>query len=485
MSKLEKRLSAVFLILLLGLYGYWLFTASELTIASAAASAAACLLFGLLGVYTISSLLGSWHGQVEVELDSGLGRRSLRRGNRHPVFKLILWLLLARLVVFLVAYVLYTAENGYHGGLLDTLSLWNKGDAPHYLGIADNWYVTEGDPRFHIVFFPLYPICVRILNILLQNTFAAGMLVSLACTIFSGVLLYELAILDLDRAAALRAVKFQMLLPAAFLLCAPMSDSLFLLLSLACMLLARKKQYMLACIIGGLASFTRVLGVILLVPVAVEMLEDAIHAKLEGGKPGRFLLASLPMLLLIPAGLALYLYINYNVTGDAFTFLRYQSEHWGQRMGFFFNTAAYQMDYFLNNIVVDRPQAFGLWLPNLVFLLGAPLVMLFSQRPRKAVAAVVQKQDDPTAPSIPPHDPPRQPYTMRASYLCYFLAYYAVGMGATWLLSAPRYLTCCFPLAIALAAKERPRAITLLLYLLFAAAQVLYLWAYVSGWPVY
>ena len=44
--------------------------------------------------------------------------------------------------------------NGRQGGFLPALSLWLKGDAPHYLGIADNWYVTTGDARFHIVFFP-------------------------------------------------------------------------------------------------------------------------------------------------------------------------------------------------------------------------------------------------------------------------------------------------------------------------------------------
>ena len=83
------------------------------------------------------------------------------------------------------------------------------------------------------------------------------------------------------------------------------------------------------------------------------------------------------------------------------------------------------------------------------------------------------------------YDPPRQPYAIRASYLAYFMVYYAASMGATWLLSAPRYLTCCFPLAIALASRARPRGVTLLLYAAFAAAQLAYLWAYVNGWPVY
>lgn len=34
----------------------------------------------------------------------------------------------------------------------------------------------------------------------------------------------------------------------------------------------------------------------------------------------------------------------------------------------------------------------------------------------------------------------------------FFLAYYGVAMGCTWLLSAPRYLAVCYPLALGLGA---------------------------------
>ena len=175
-------------------------------------------------------------------------------------------------------------------------------------------------------------------------------------------------------------------------------------------------------------------------------------------------------LLLIPLGLFGYLMVNKEVTGDAFTFLRYQREHWSQSMGFFFNTASYQMNYYLEKLATDRSAAFGLWLPNLLFLLGAPLAMLFVRK-RPAAPAETDAQDG-------------QSYALRPSYLAYFLAYYAIGMGATWLLSAPRYLTACFPLPIAMAVLTGRRAPWIAYTLLFAA-QLLFLWAYVAGGPVY
>ncbi len=497
MNKLEKRLDAVFLVLLLGVYGYWALTTARsadvtglngLTIASALISMLVCLLFGLLGVAAIGATLSSWRGQIEISIKDEMGRRSRFGGHRHDIITMAFAVLIVRLLVFAVAYILYTRQAGsYQGGMFDTLHIWLKGDAPHYLGIAENWYTTQGDPRFHIVFFPLYPICVRLLNLLLHNAFAAGIFTSLLFTVGAGVLLYELALMDMDRGAAKRAVRFQMLLPAAFFLSAPMSDGLFLFLSLACMLFARKKRYALACLVGFLASFTRVLGVVLLAPVAVELFGELTRNRMQGKSVKKFLALNLPCLLLIPMGLALYVYVNYQVTGNAFTFLTYQSEHWNQNMGLIFNTASYQTNYFLNTIAIDRPAALGLWLPNLLYLIGAPVCVLLAQRPRKVVPPVRHKKEDRNivAPVAQMREPLRQTYTFRASYTVYFLAYYFVGMGATWLLSAPRYLTCCFALPLALAARERPRWVTVMLYFVLAAMQIAYLGAYVSGWPVY
>lgn len=524
-KKADRALTAAFLALLSALFAYWIFTAAAgYTAASVICAGLTALLFGLIGVRCIADFLFSISGAPELDPATTLGKRSLRRAYRHPVSTLFLSIVLVRLLVFALAYAMLVLQKGYTGGIIDTMGLWIKGDAPHYLGIAERWYVTEGDPRFHIVFFPFYPLVVRGINSLLHNTFAAGLFVSLASTAGAGVLLYELALLDLGRAGAKRAVAFLMLLPAAFLLSAPMSDGLFLLLSIAVVLLARKKQYVLATLLGGLAAFTRVLGILLLVPVAIELWGEVSRIRARGENTLGYALPRAAALLLIPLGLAGYLYVNYAVTGDAFTFLTYQREHWSQRMGWFFDTAAYQADYLLKTFYTDKPAAFGLWLPNLAFLLLTPLTVLLAARPaRKAKVAAADKpapevdaaesvdpareaedeassKPEAEATSDPePADPVPETATepvpaseavlpaprLRASYTAYFLAYYLIGMGATWLLSAPRYLTCCFPVSIALAVLAQKRAVKWPLYAVLLIAQLAYLWAYVAGWPVY
>lgn len=512
-KKTVTILTAIFIAALSGFYFYWLFTVSGRSAVALLLSAAAFVLFTLIGAGAIRDVFRSWDGTPEISLAAGLGKRSLRAGHRHPLIRLFLALLLVRLAVYIVAYMLFTMQKGYQGPLFDTLStIWLKGDAPHYLGIADNWYVTEGDPRFHIVFFPLYPILVRIVNLLFNNTFASGIILSVLFTVAAGVLLYELALLDLDRAAAKRAVAFQMLLPAMFLLNAPMSDGLFLLLSIATVLLARKNKYVLACLVGGLAAFTRVLGIVLLVPIFVELIGDARRIKAAGSSAVMFLLPRILALVLIPMGLIGYLVINYDVTGDAFTFLTYQREHWYQQPGWFFNTVAYQTDQFFNKITTDSMSALALWLPNVLSLFASLALMLGVQRRAKPAPSRKEMQelydllgdeldwvDEEAEQHVDAGEEAAkenrsillmrasivQPYRLRASYMAYFLAYFLVGMGATWLLSAPRHLVCCFPLSIALASIAKSRKTTFLLYTILLVCQILYMAAYVGGGPVY
>ncbi len=472
-------LSAALLLLLGAIYAFWFFNAALLTAASAISSAALCLLFGLLLKKGIEHYFESLSIDTEPDPKAGLGKRSLRRSYRHPIAKILFAVLCSRLLVFLLAYIFEVRLNGYKGGLFDMFSIWLRSDSPHYLGIAQNGYVTSGDARFHIVFFPFYPVLVRFFNALFNNTLASGLFASTLFTCISSVLLYELMLCDYNRRKAINAVVFLVLQPAAFFFNAPMSDSLFLMLSLACMLLVRKKRYYSACVIGGLAAFTRVLGIVLLVPVFLELILDSFKAKKAGKRQIYFLLKNALSLLIIPLGLALYLLVNYTVTGNAFTFLRYQAEHWSQRPGWFFNTAAYATDNFLANYLHDPPLAFGLWLPNLLYIFLSAAILLWVLYGKKARVSLanaaqseVEQQSEVNA-------------ELRASYALYFIAYFGVAIGATWLLSGPRYIACCFSLPIALALLVEKRAHVIFVYVLLALMQALYLYAYVSGMPVY
>ncbi len=96
---------------------------------------------------------------------------------------------------YLIGHVM-ACELDLSGFGLDSMQrLWVRGDAPHYLGIADYGYRTVRGPRFHIVFFPFYPILVHAVSALTGHTFAASLVVSnLALT--GACCLYKLALMD-------------------------------------------------------------------------------------------------------------------------------------------------------------------------------------------------------------------------------------------------------------------------------------------------
>ena len=160
-------------------------------------------------------------------------------------------------------------------------------------------------------------------------------------------------------------------------------------------------------------------------------------------------------LLLVPLGFAAYLWVNWRVAGDPFQFLVYQREHWGQRLGLFFNTAAYQTELAVKSFSGNPPYFWGLWLPNLVCAFGA-LALLTAAAKR-----------------------------LRASVLCWALGYFALAIGPTWLLSAPRYLAALPALPMALAALTEKRGRFALALGLLIPAWAAYFLAFLQRWQVW
>jgi len=156
----------------------------------------------------------------------------------------------------------------------DIISLHNRWDSYWYLDIAQNGYYLRGEAISNVVFFPLYPLLVR-----LTGPFAGGDLV-LAGWMLSSLFLL-LAVVMLTRIGqefhpgidpTLPAV-FLLVYPAAFFLNAVYSESLFLFLSLATVFWALRRNFMIASIFAALASATRVAGVFLFVVLFIEFVQ--------------------------------------------------------------------------------------------------------------------------------------------------------------------------------------------------------------------
>ena len=246
-----------------------------------------------------------------------------------------------------------------------------------------------------------------------------------------------------------RALRFLTLAPGCFFFAAPMSESLFLLLTAAALYLARTRRPILGGLCGAYAAFTRSLGLLLIVPLLWELVHDTVQRR-------RVSIRQVVGLLLVPLGFAAYCCINRRVSGNPFQFLIYQREHWNQRTGLFFSTAAYQTDYLLRCLRSGNwRDALGLWLPNLIACFSA-LILLAKAAPR-----------------------------LRASQTAWFLAYYIIAVGATWLLSAPRYLLVLLPVPLALAQCVQKRTANIALTALSALAALGYLIAFALRWQVW
>ena len=153
--------------------------------------------------------------------------------------------------------------SGWLGALFNPWAHW---DGVWYIKIATSGYA---DADGSTAFFPLFPMLLRYAGVLLDgNLLIGGIVISLLCYAGCVWLLYRLARRDFDDELASRAVIYLAIGPLSFFLQAVYTESLFLVLSLACFVFAREGRWRLAGVMGLLATLTRSTGVLLLIPMA-------------------------------------------------------------------------------------------------------------------------------------------------------------------------------------------------------------------------
>jgi hypothetical protein len=191
-----------------------------------------------------------------------------------------------------------------------TFACW---DAEWFLRIA-----RDGYDELSAAFFPLYPALVSLLG----SSIVWGTLLSLVAAGFGAWCVSEIAREKLGERGAYDTVLILALFPTAFVFTALYSDGLFLLLSAASFLAARRGRPWLAGIAGGLAVATRSMG-LALIPALVYLLWPRKRREIWRLVP----------LLLLPAALGLYaLYLDREV-GDAFAFTNAQASGWERELG--------------------------------------------------------------------------------------------------------------------------------------------------------
>jgi MFS family permease len=169
----------------------------------------------------------------------------------------------------------------YHGptyasGLL--LSSFTGTDSIYLLGIAADGY---HDAPIHEAFrdwafFPLYPLVTRLVSVLtLGNVAVAGLLVSNAAFIAALAVLYALTIRHLDHDRAVRSLAFMAFAPGAVAFAMAYTDSLFLLLAAGAFLAGEQRRWWLMALLYGLATLTRLQGIVLGIPLAILIAESS------------------------------------------------------------------------------------------------------------------------------------------------------------------------------------------------------------------
>jgi len=148
------------------------------------------------------------------------------------------------------------------------LGVWQHWDVCWYQKIATVSYQPHDAS---VVFFPLYPLLMRDVGILLGgNLTLSGLIVSGAAYVAAITGLYTLVRDDFDEKVAQRTVLYLSVFPVAFFLFIPYSEALFLALSIWTLYLARRGAWTWAALAAFLVGLTRTQGCLLAVPLAWE-----------------------------------------------------------------------------------------------------------------------------------------------------------------------------------------------------------------------
>lgn len=133
--------------------------------------------------------------------------------------------------------------------------VWARWDSSWFLEISRWGY----DHAVHsAAFYPLYPGLVAVLGrVFLGHYVAAGVVISLVCSLGAFVLLERLAERHLGAEGARRAVLYLALFPMTLFLLGVYSEALCLLLCLAAFVLAERNRFLPAAVCTGLALLTR------------------------------------------------------------------------------------------------------------------------------------------------------------------------------------------------------------------------------------
>ena len=363
-------------------------------------------------------------------------RQNRRRVKRMPDFKpycpkdghsswqsIALFAIGIRLA-FLVVSVLLLWFNGGYFPTIATLFYRTQGWDNYAMIAEKGYFYAEYGRNVFLAFFPLYVFMIRLLAVIVRDYMVAAYIISFASYVAGVVYLHRLVRLDFSNSTAWWAIFLISVVPPGLFFGTPMTESLMLLTSAATLYYIRSHRWALAGVAGAFATFTRMVGVMLIVAAVVEFVTH--YRFVEYVKKARWdqvwwLVSTKGLwILLMFAGVLGYLMLNTVVSGNPFQFLYYQSTQWHNNTQYFGRTV---MGQFRQIVATDNYRwVRGIFAPNIIGF-GFAVVMLTYGCLKKFSPALI----------------------------VYGLGYIFISFSPSWLLAGARYTLVCLPVFIFLA----------------------------------
>lgn len=148
-------------------------------------------------------------------------------------------------------------------------------DSGWYLTIARDGYQHVVGDQSSIAFFPMFPFSIRVMDQILPGSDVLAGLIIVHMALFAALIyIYKLVQIDYPEVVAWRALFFTLIFPASFFFSALYTESLLLLGFAGALYHARRGHWLLAGAFGVFAGLTKVIGIVLIAPVALELIKQ-------------------------------------------------------------------------------------------------------------------------------------------------------------------------------------------------------------------
>lgn len=190
--------------------------------------------------------------------------------------------------------------NGVESHGLSFLANW---DGNNYISIAEHGYPTVKQANF----MPLYPMLIKLVNLVVPSPLASGLIVSWAClsvAIFFLIKIVKELFNVTTGIKSLNYILFFVFFPTSIFLVAVYTEAMFAMLAFGAIFFALKRKYLLSGLLLSLDVITHING-IFVVPLVLILLY-------KKGLPPLKILATMVISGLGLAGFSAYLLVRFN-----------------------------------------------------------------------------------------------------------------------------------------------------------------------------